>query len=444
MQHVLIDADWVIVGADHAPIRNGAVVISGDRITAVGSSVELGQAYPDAERIDATGQVAMPGFVNAHVHLYGTLAHGIPPANEAPSDFWSFLEDYWWPQVEDALDLDMIVAATDYVCAEMLRSGITSFYDILEAPNAVPGALLVQKEVVDRRGLRALLSFEATERAGPQVARRGLAENASFIDACACDADSLVGGLMCWHTAFTCSGDYISEAWGLAQDRGVLSHAHLNEGVHEGRWCEEHLGMRTVEFYDSLGVAGPNLVASQCVQLTERERDLIAERAIRVTHMPLANCEVGGGIAPIPELADAGVTIGLGSDGYINDFYEVMRGAFLVHKARRQDPGVMAADRVLHMATRGGAEALGLGQVGRLEPGWLADLQIVNAQFPTPVTEHNLFEQMVLWRNHRHVRDVMVAGVWRVRDHEVLGVDLGALAAATRTQAQRLWNRGQR
>ena len=381
----------------------------------------------------------MPGFVNAHVHLYGTLAHGIPPAQNPPTDFWSFLDDYWWPLVEDALDIDMISAATDYVCAEMLRSGITSFYDILEAPNALPGALLAQKEIVERRGLRGLLSFEATERAGTRIAQLGLQENLELIDACR--GGGLVGGVMCWHTTFTCSGEFIIEAFEAAADRGVLSHAHVNEGVHEGEWCEKNLGMRTLEFYDTLGIAGSGLLASQCVQLSKREREILAGRGIRVSHMPLANCEVGGGIAPIPELADAGTVIGLGSDGYINDFYAVMRGAFLVHKARLQDPGVMPADRVLQMATTGGAEALGLDNVGHLDVGWAADLQVVNLDLPTPLTEHNLFEQLVLWRSHHDVRDVMVAGVWRVKNHQVLDVDLGELRARTQEQAKRLWDR---
>ncbi|MEE9414255.1 MAG: amidohydrolase family protein [Acidimicrobiales bacterium] len=432
----LLLADWLVTSADQPPRQGWGVRTLGTEVATVGPNQELRDSYPDEEVIDASGHIVLPGFVNAHTHLYGTLAHGIPVAT-GPTDFWSFLEDYWWPKVEDALDHDMIAAATDYVCVEMLRSGTTSFYDILEAPNSLPDALMVQKEIVERRGMRGLLSFEATERSGPEIARLGLAENTQLIDSC--EPGGLVGGLMCWHTTFTCSGDFITEAVGLAADRTVLSHAHLNEGVHEGLWCEENLGMRTLEFYDQLGVAGPSLLASQCVHLSEREREIIAERGVRVTHMPLSNCEVGGGIAPMPELLDAGVTVGLGSDGYLNDFYAVMRGAFLLHKARLQDPGVMPAAQVLAMATEGGANALGLNKVGRLEPGWSADLQVVDAALPTPITEHNLFEQLVLWRNHSNVRDVMVAGEVRVRDGEVLGVDIDQLRARTNEQALRLW-----
>ncbi|MBT5141019.1 MAG: amidohydrolase family protein, partial [Acidimicrobiaceae bacterium] len=365
----LILPDWLITAADKPPQAGWGVRISGDVVNRTGSHAELRAAFPDDDVVEASGSILLPGFVNAHVHLYGTLAHGIP-VDDAPSDFWSFLEDYWWPKVEDALDVEMITAATDYVCAEMLGSGITSFYDILEAPNAIPDALLAQKEIVERRGMRGLLSFEATQRAGERIARQGLAENATLIDSC--EPGGLVGGLMCWHTTFTCSDAFITEAFGLAADRGVLSHAHVNEGIHEGLWCAETNGHRTVEHYDKLGVAGPSFLASQCVQLSDRERELLVERDVKITHMPLANCEVGGGIAPIPELIDAGATVGLGSDGYINDFFAVMRGAFLIHKARLQDPGTMPADRVLHMATRGGAAALGLERVGALEPGWAA------------------------------------------------------------------------
>ncbi len=434
----LVLAEWLVPSAAAEPRRQWGVRVVGDRIDAAGPNDELRAAHPDDAVVDGAGHVLLPGFVNAHVHLYGVLAHGIPTA-EAPDGFWSFLDDFWWPRVENALDHRMIEAAADWVCAELLGSGTTTFYDILEAPQALPDALFVERDVVHRRGLRGLLSVEATERAGPEVAELALAENVALVEACRDDA--LVSGLMCYHTTFTCSPDYIRRAFDQAADLGVLTHAHCNEGLHEGEWCQEHYGKRTLEHYLDLGVAGPGFLASQCVQLSPREREIIADTGVKVAHMPLANCEVGGGIAPVPELIDAGVTVGLGSDGYVNDMFEVMRGAFLVHKARLLDPGAMPAATVLGMATEGGARALGLEGVGRLEPGWAADLQLVDAAFPTPATAHNLAEQLVLWRNHSHVRDVMVAGEWRVVGGELLGADLERLRARTHEEAARLWAR---
>jgi cytosine/adenosine deaminase-related metal-dependent hydrolase len=157
--------------------------------------------------------------------------------------------------------------------------------------------------------------------------------------------------------------------------------------------------------------------------------------------MPLSNCEVGGGIAPVPDLVAAGVTVGLGSDGYITDMFEIMRGAFLIHKAYRQDTATMPAHLVWRLATEGGARALGLEQVGRLAPGWQADLQLIDAALPTPLTADNLYEQLLLYRNRNHVAAVMVAGQVRVRDGQVSGVDEGALRARVQRAAERLWNR---
>ena len=405
-------------------------------VTGTGTISELRRDHPDDDVVDAPDAILLPGFVNSHVHLYGTLAHGIP-TDAAPSGFLPFLEDYWWPKVENVLDQDMIAAATDWVCAEMLRTGTTAFFDILEAPNSLPDALLVEKDIVEHRGIRGVLSFEATERIDTNNGQLGLDENIRLIEDCR--SSELVSGLMSIHTIFTCSREFIGRAFQLATDLDVLFHAHVNEGVHEGQWCESNIGKRTLEYYEELGVAGPRFLASQCVQLSEREQDIIIDHGVRVSHMPLSNCEVGGGIAPIPELADRGATIGLGSDGYVNDMFEVMRVASLIHKARLQDPGAMPARDALHMATEGSAEALGLEGVGRLEPGYSADLQLVDASFPTPITRDNLVEQLVMWRNGSHVKDVMVAGVWRVRNGEVLGADLDLMRAKTHEQAARLW-----
>lgn len=439
MTGVLILPKYLIDIPGQPPKHSWGVRVVGDRIDAVATNADLQKQYPDDQVINAADKVLSPGFVNAHVHLYGVLAHGIPLDN-APSGFWSFLYDFWWPLIEDQLDTEMVCAATDWVCAEMVRSGITSFYDCLEAPFAIPDALIAQKEVVEKRGLRGVLSFESTERVSKENGQLGLQENAKFIDLCKKEG-GLVQGLMCFHTTFTCSADFIKQAFAMAAERGVLTHMHCNEGVHEPEYALEHFSKRTLEYYDELGVTGPNMMASQCVQLSERERAIIAEKGIKVTHMPLSNCEVGGGIAPIPQQVEAGVTLGLGSDGYINDFFEVMRGAFLIHKANHQNPQVMPAHQVWYLATEGGAKAMNYDNIGRLEPGWAADLQLIDGVFPTPAADHNLYDQLVLWRNHTHVSDVMVAGEWRVRQGEVLDADLGAMRSRVHKNAERLWEK---
>ncbi|MBI5714453.1 MAG: amidohydrolase family protein [Chloroflexi bacterium] len=416
LNNMIILPSFLIDQPGQPPKAEWGVRVVGDQIGAVAPNAELRRAYPADEIWNAAGQTLSPGFVNAHTHLYGVLAHGIP-LDRAPSDFWAFLKDFWWPLIEDRLDHEMICAATDHGCIEMLRSGVTSFYDCLEAPHSLPGCLNAQADVVRARGLRGILSFEATERVSKKNGQLGLQENAEFMRA----AQGLVSGLMCFHTTFTCSADFIRQAFDLAREQNALIHMHVSEGTHEPEYALKNFGRRTLEYYEQLGVANNKMLASQCVQISPNEIALMAERGIRMSHMPLSNCEVGGGVAPLPDLLAAGVTVSLGSDGYINDFFEVMRGAFLIHKAHRQDPRVMPANLVWQLATEGGARALDLKNVGRLAPGWQADLQLIDSQFPTPTELHNLYDQLVLYRNHTHVRAVMVAGQIRVREGVVFG-----------------------
>ncbi len=435
---MLILPDFLIDRPGEPPRREWGVRVLGSEIAEVGPNQGLRQSYPDDEVVVASGQILSPGFVNAHTHLYGVLAHGIP-LERAPSGFWPFLEDFWWPLVEDRLDHAMILAATDLQCSRMLASGVTSFYDVIEAPASLPGCLEAQADVVRRHGLRGRLSFEATQRVSEANGQAGLRENADFIRACQSREDRL-DGMMCFHTTFTCSADFIRQAFEWGASLGVLTHMHCSEGTYEPERSLKEYGMRPIAYYDQLGVAGKAMLASQCVQVDASEIELMAEQGVRMTHMPLSNCEVGGGIAPVPELLEAGVTVGLGSDGYIDDFFEVMRGAFLIHKASHQDPRVMPAGLVWRLATEGGARAIGLEGVGRLEPGWQADLVLIDGNLPTPLSEQNLYEQLLLHRNQRDVRWVMVGGEILVDGGVEPAADLDALRAAVHEQARRLWS----
>ncbi len=436
---MIILPGWTITTPLETPKMGWGIRILNDLIVDVAPNQELCQRYPNDVVWDASGQILAPGFVDAHTHLYGVLAHGIP-LSKAPSGFWPFLEDFWWPLVENRLTHEMICAATDIQCAKMLKSGITSFYDCTEAPFAIPGCLFSQAEVVKKRGLRGILSFEATERVSKENGQLGLKENADFIDYCQSNP-SLVSGLMCFHTTFTCSKEFILQAFEMAAERGVLTHMHCSEGTYEPEYALKHFGMRPIHYYKNLGVAGPGMLASQCVQLDASEIAVMAESGIKMSHMPLSNCEVGGGIAPLPELVEAGVTAGLGTDGYIIDFFEVMRGAFLIHKASHCDPRVMPANQVWYLATEGGAKAIGLDATGRLEIGWKADCQLIKPNLPTPIAVHNLYEQVLLYCDQDSVQATLVNGKILVKDGTILNVDMDELMERSRRAALQLWEK---
>jgi len=444
------------------PQPGWGVAVKDSRVVATGPHTDLRARFPTAIIIEATDCIITPAFINAHHHMYGVLAHGIPTPPISPPErggtegggFWPFLEKFWWPRVEDRLTGNLIAAATDWACLEMVRSGVTTCYDCLEAPYAIPGALEVEAGVVHRWGLRGVLSFEATERVSAENGDLGLRENADFITACQARG-GLVSGMMCFHTTFTCSAGFIRRAFALAAEHDARVHMHLSEGSYEPQYCLDHFGVRPVVYYDRLGILSEGVLASQCVQVDAEEVAILAERGVHVSHQPLSNCEVGGGFAPVPEMLEAGVNVALGSDGYVNNFFEVMRAAALMPRARLRDPSTMPADTVWTMATQNGARALGFDDLGTLAPGHPADLLLIGADLPTPLAPHpstvlrqssgqgsghcNLADQLLLWRNPCDLRGVMCAGRWLLRDEEVIGVDEEAVRARVIEAAARLW-----
>lgn len=427
----------LLITSSQAEVHTGwGVRVEQGRIAAVGPNAELAASPGRGEVIDARDTIISPGFINGHMHMYGVLSHGISVKN-APAGFYSFLEDFWWPQVENRLDHRLVAATTAWACVEMINSGITTFCDILEGPAAIPGALEVEAAIVRRAGLRGLLSFEACERVSKENGQLGLQENAGFIRAHR--QDPLVQGLMSVHTTFTCSPDFLIQANDLARELGTGLHMHLSESPYEPEYCRRTYGKRPVEVYRDLGILGPHVLASQGVDLEDGEIDLLAGNGARLVHMPLSNCEVGGGIAPVPRLLAAGVPLGLGTDGYINNFFEVMRGAFLIHKANEKSPLVMPARTVFGLATDLGAKALGRPELGRLEPGCPADLLTIKTDTPTPVNPENVFDQVILFRNPGDVVDVMVAGRFLRREARLLTLEAGDIKTATRVAALEFW-----
>lgn len=413
---------------DHGVVFRGGVI---ERIAPVSDFI-----HERAQVLDLRDQLILPGFVNGHTHMYGVLSHGIP-SSAAVTDFNSFLNAYWWPYVEDRIDHHLAELTAKWACATMSASGVTCFVDILEAPFAVPGVLERVANSVREAGLRGYLSIEACERTTPELAQAALAENDAFARAHMDDA--LVRGMMSIHTLFTCSPAFVQKAAQLAKDAGSLLHMHLSESVYEPEWSLSHYGKRPVDVYDSLGCLDANVFASQLVQLTQDEIARFAASGTAGVSMPLSNCEVGGGVAPVPELLEAGVRLGLGSDGYIDNFFEVMRGAFLIHKAHRKDPQAMPAKTVYSMATSLGARAIGRSDIGSIAPGCRADIITVLADTHTPVTKENIYDQLILFRNPEDVQNVFVDGEQLKANGKLTRLDQQAIGEELRAACSDFW-----
>ncbi|MFC2082935.1 amidohydrolase family protein [Candidatus Bipolaricaulota bacterium] len=420
-----------------APLQlDSGLWIKDGQVAGVGSNELLRSDHPDAEQLDARHLLLMPGLVNAHMHSYGLLAHGFP-MHDVPSGFFEFLNEFWWPQVENQLDQPMIEAALRLSCCQMIHSGITSFCDVLEAPNAPDGILNVEADIARQAGLRAVLMTEASERIDVATGLRLLEENAQFVRT---NKDNdVIRGMLCLHTSFTCSRDFIEQARDMMNDLGCDLHLHLSESAYEPAWCEEHAQMRPAMWYDKVGLWNGSVLASQAVDVTDDEIDLFVERGVRIAHMPLSNCEVGGGVSPVPKMIEAGIRPGLGTDGYINNLFEVMRGAFLIHKGVLRNPSVMPAQSVMHMATDWGAEAIGFDSCGSLSVGMSADVIGIDLQFDTPLRNENVFDQLILFRSPGDVDLSVIGGEVVMERGDLLTLNEEAARADALKQARRLW-----
>jgi cytosine/adenosine deaminase-related metal-dependent hydrolase len=428
----------VTMDRDGRIIENGHIVIDEGRILSV-SEGQPSSVSTDRE-IDGTGKIAIPGLISTHTHMYGILSHGIP-ISDSPQSFRDFLEEFWWPKIENRLGKQEIKDAARMACVDMAKTGTTCFADILEAPNAIPGALEAEAEVVGEAGLRGFLSFEASERISQSNGEESLQENARFIRKYG-QHDGLVKGMMCTHTLFTCSLEFLSKARALASHLGSGIHIHLEEGKYETEYCREKYGDLPVRIYENIGFLGSDLVASQCVHTSPEETELLARNDVKISHMPLSNCEVGGGIAPVERFLDSGLTVSLGTDGYVTDMFEVTRGAFLIHKGYLQDARVLPANQVLEMATISGAKTLGISdRVGSIEPGKDADIVLLDNRFSTPVTSKNACAQLVVFGKGSYVNTVLVRGRTIVDNGTMSTISEEKARAACMRTAERFWSK---
>ena len=438
----IIKTGWLICSWNHV-IKNGILVIKENKVLAVlteeqwESEKEKWTCAEETETLDKKNSIVFPGFVNAHMHQYGVLSHGIPQAGKV-TDFKTFLENYWWPFIENRIRKKEVLVTAKATMAEMIRSGITSFCDILEAPFTEEDTLIAQGELIQKAGMRAIVSLESSQRISEENGQECLKQNVQAVRHFQKNP-GLVRGAICTHTTFTCIEKFIKKAAEYAKENHAILQFHLNESKYEPEWLKKHENELPVNVYKKADALGRNTIATQCVKMKEEEIQCLKETETQVVHMPVSNCEVGGGIAPVPHMIEEGMKPALGTDGYVNDFFQVMRQTFLIHKAALESTETMPAQLVFRMATEYGAQAMGLDDCGTLEPGKMADFVIYEDRQPTPVTRENIYDQLAVYGDSWNVTDVMVNGKWIMKDSNLLTLEEEKIREEVRQCAEEFW-----
>jgi 5-methylthioadenosine/S-adenosylhomocysteine deaminase len=409
----------ITVNSDFDIIENGVVCISNGTIHRIEAQVHDTPLPEAKEIIDANGGIIMPGLVNTHTHLPMTLFRGL--ADDLPLALW--LDEFIFPCEAKHLTPETVRLGTLVACAEMLLSGTTTCCDGYFFEDDVAAA-------VYKSGIRGVLGQGIIDFPAPGVPdpSDNIKNAMRFVEKWQEVSPLITPSIFC-HSPYTCCEETLKKAKAACDSKALLFQIHAAETKSEYIRIQTEQHTTPVKYLDSIGILNENTLMVHGIWLEDDDIKIIAKRRSKVSHNPQSNMKLASGIAPVPSLITAGVTVGLGTDGCASnndlDLFREMDTAAKLHKVNLMDPTVMDAKTVLKMATREGAKAIGLdNHIGSLEPGKQADVIIIDTDKPHLVPMYNPVSHLIYTAQGSDVRDVMVAGRILVRNKNLLTLDL--------------------
>ena len=419
MDTILIKGGHVVTMDANDSIMHGDVLIRDGRITAIGDQID----DTANQVIEANGCAVLPGFVQTHIHLCQTLFRGA--ADDLSLIDW--LKKRIWP-MEAAHNPASIRSSAQLGIAELIKGGTTCALT-METVRHTEEVL----RVVEESGFRATVGKCMMDKGEdlPQKlheeTRASIKESIALIDTWHGKADGRIRCCFAPRFAVSCTRELLVEVAKLASEQGVIIHTHASENKSECEMVEQETGLRNVAYLDSLGITGSHVLLAHCVHLDDREMETLARTKTNVAHCPSSNLKLGSGIAPVADMLARDISISLGADGApCNnrlDMFTEMRTAALLQKAIH-GPEVLAAGRVLRMATIDGATALGLeSEIGSLEAGKRADLILVDVNRLHSSPEADVVSSLVYSALPSDVKTTIIDGRIVMRDCELLTLD---------------------
>jgi 5-methylthioadenosine/S-adenosylhomocysteine deaminase len=431
---LIVQGDYIVTMDDQlSVIRNGAVAVDEGIIVAIGSADDVTAEYSAAETLPANNRVVLPGLINGHSHAAMTLLRGVADDLE----LMTWLNDYIFPAEVEFVDAEFVRIGTELACWEMIRGGTTTFVDMYYHPDVIA-------EVVEACGLRAYVSATVIGQRSPDAEGAGdsVSKGLAFIDRWQ-GRNSRITPIFGPHANYTLNEEQLRATRDAANEAGVPISIHLSESPFEVEYSTQNYGMTSIEFFDSIGFFDGLTIGAHVVWPTEEEIPVLAEKKVGVIHNPTSNMKIASGISPVTAMLQAGVRVGLGTDGAASnndlDMWEEMRLAAFLQKVDRMDPTVLSASTVLRMATSGGAEAIGLGdKVGALAVGMRADLIQVSFDDVHFVPTYDVMSHLVYVADEQDVASTVVDGKVLMRNGEVLTVDTERVRRDAKALAARI------
>jgi putative selenium metabolism protein SsnA len=409
---------------DEADLR-----IEGERIAERGPALAT-HAGEDVLELD--GAVVMPGLVNAHTHLYSALARGMPAPASAPRSFVEILQRVWW-KLDRALDAEAVRLSGLVGAIEAARSGTTLLIDHHSSPSYIRGSLGELQRALEEVGVRSALCYEVTDRNGRESRDLAVEENVAFARE---RATALCRGLIGAHASFTLGDESLDMLARAVADTGSSLHIHVAEDRADVDDSRARHGATVVERLDRRGLLASRALLAHCVHLGPDEIQVAHAKGCWIAHNPRSNMNNAVGYAPTVALRRAA----LGTDGIDEDMLAEARAACLQMREAGREDAVGATLQLVAGGHRLAAALFGL-PFGKLDAGAPADLVVLDYRPPTELHGDNLAGHFLFGIDRSHVRSVMVAGRWTVRDRRLAGVDAAAIFARARAAARDVWSR---
>jgi putative selenium metabolism protein SsnA len=415
------------------------VRIENGLIAEIAPSRDLASRYLLEPRMDARGQLIMPGNICAHTHFYGAYARGMAIPGPASRNFPEILERLWWP-LDKALDADAVRLSALVSLVDAIKHGTTTLIDHHASPNHIEGSLDLIADAVEQAGLRAVLCYEVTDRDGLDKARAGIAENVRFMQASA--ANPRLRGTFGLHASLTLSDETL-RACVEANSAGF--HIHVAEHEADEDDSVSKYDKRVVQRLHDHGILGDKTILAHCVHIDDAEMALIQATNTWVTHQPRSNMNNAVGAMRLEDMLGQGVKLCLGNDGFSNNMWEDWKAAYLMHKVVHRDPRIANGADIARIATENNAALVGRffpeKTVGQLIPGAAADIILVDYHPFTPLTEGNLPWHILFGFEASMVTMTMVEGQVLMRDRQLLTLDEQSIAAEALALAPAVWER---
>jgi len=422
-------------------IEDGGVVTEGERIVAVGTYAEMKEKYPQAEFVDAHGQLIMPAFINAHTHIYSGLARGLSINGYNPTNFYEILDGMWW-KLDRELTLEDTKASAYATYLECIRNGVTTVFDHHASYREIPGSLFAIADCAKETGVRSCLCYEVSDRDGEQKCDEAIRENADFIRYCEEHPDPMLAAMFGMHALFTIS-DKTFEKCVKANDGRTGYHIHICEGLNDVVDSRDNYHMLPVERLEKWGILGEKTILGHCIHVTEPEMDKIAATGTMVVNNPESNMGNAVGCSPVLRMFEKGILLGMGTDAYTHDMLESLKVALTIQRHHAGMPNV-AWNEVTAMLFRNNAKIAAKYfdlPLGVIREGAAADIVVMDYLPFTPISGDNLDGHMIFGMNGRQCRTTMANGRLLYKDREFVGIDAEKLSAQIKATATKLWGR---